>query len=103
MALGYQIIKQPNKLYCLYSSNIDTLVLINATKEDIIDFMLEREKEMIEFKVSRKIEKIEKGEKAYHQFTLTFDEMLEDVERVEGKSKMLELKRLMQSEPTKNK
>lgn len=77
--MSHQIIKQPNGKYCIYSSVVDDIVVYNATPDAIKEYYLAKERERIYNDVNKLINKLEKGEKPYHQFTLTFNEMCEDI------------------------
>lgn len=43
--MGTFIAKQPNGLYCRYSSGVDNITHYNMTDEDYIEFYVERAKE----------------------------------------------------------
>ena len=43
--MGAFIAKQPNGLYCRYSTTVDNITHYNMTKEDYIEFYLERARE----------------------------------------------------------
>lgn len=72
--MGQQIIKQPNGKYALWSSIVTDFVLLDATPADIVDYMADNERENIERGVNRKVEMIERGEPAYFQFTMNWEE-----------------------------
>ena len=36
--MSYQVVKQPNGLFAIWSTAVDTFVLVNAFSEDIINF-----------------------------------------------------------------
>ena len=83
--MGRQIIKQPNGLYCLYSSIVDNVVDGDLTKEDLINAFLEFNKKEIVKNVSEIIESLENGGKPYLQFTKSFDDMIELISEIHGK------------------
>lgn len=56
--MGLFVVKQPNDLYCLYSTYVDTIVCHNMTREDYIDFKKEEAKEA----AKRHLDRIDKGE-----------------------------------------
>ena len=56
--MGVFVVKQPNNLYCLYSTYVDTIVCHNMTREDYINF----KKEEAEEEAKRLIGRIDKGE-----------------------------------------
>lgn len=81
-----QIIKQPNGLYCLFSSNEDDFVLFNATPEEIVEELASDYRKEMEEKVQKIIEKLGAGGKPYYQFTKSFQDALERVKMVHGKN-----------------
>jgi hypothetical protein len=83
--MGWQIIKQPNGKYCIFSSVVDNVVYYDGTPEQILEAIIEAETTPIRRKVNETISQLDKGEKPYHQFTKSFDEMIKLIERVHGK------------------
>lgn len=79
--MARQIIKQPNGLYCLYSSYTDSIVVWNLTKEQIIEFMMKDHLELITKEVERIVGELNEGKKPYYQFTVTFDEALAETKK----------------------
>lgn len=90
-----QIIKQPDGLYCGFSSICDDVIWYNATKEDIIELRVKEARERIEGEVTRIIDKLEQGKKAYAQWTLTYDQMIEEVKFHQGKKQALKIDKLI--------
>jgi len=86
--MGWQIIKQPNNQYCVFSSVVDHLIMVNATEEELKDFYKEEYGRRGVEKVEQVLEKMNKGIPPYHQFTKSFDEMLETVKQVHGEFKV---------------
>ena len=82
--MGQQIIKQPNGLYAVWSSIVDSFVLVDATPEELIEEWLSDERERISKFITRKIKEIENGEPAYRQFTMTYEQALATHKRVHG-------------------
>lgn len=74
--MGHQIIKQPNGNYVLWSTIVDDFIMLDATPADIVKLKVEEFKERTELEVKRKVEQLERGEKAYYQFTITWEEAL---------------------------
>lgn len=96
-----QIIKQPDGLYAVWSTVVDGFVMIDATPQNIIDeFVAEQELE-IGASVMRTVDALRRGEKPYHQFTMTFDEALELYKHIHGKPTSLEQLRQECKEPTR--
>ena len=77
--MGRQIIKQPDGKYCIFSSIVDDFTLWNATKEELIEDLVDCEREKIVYEVDRVINKLEAGGKPYYQFTKDFNEAVESV------------------------
>lgn len=84
--MGQQIIKQPNGKYALFSSIVDDFVLIDAEPQDIIDEWVGKYKLDMEKKVAEIVAALEKGEKPYYQFTMSFDEAVKTVKHHHGKN-----------------
>ena len=59
--------------------------MIDADPQDIIDEWVEDYKIAIEKKVLGIVSALEKGEKPYYQFTMSFDEAVETIKKVHGK------------------
>lgn len=81
--MGNQIIKQPNGLYCRFSSISDMIEIWNATPEDLIEASVRYSRETISKQVNEVIEKLnqEDGGRPYYQFTMTFEEALAETKR----------------------
>lgn len=88
--MGHQIIKQPNGKYALFSSNVDDFVYVNCTIDEIIEIQLEDYRKILIRKIYEIVDKLEKGEKPYYQFTMSFDEAIKWIKEVHGKSFKLE-------------
>lgn len=82
--MSWQIIKQPNGKYALWSSVVDNFVMYDATEQDIIDEFVDRERERVQRNVQEILDKIKAGEKAYYQFTMSFDEAIETIRERHG-------------------
>ena len=83
--MGHQIIKQPNNKYALFSSIVDDFVLIDATPKDIIRCWVGSYRRDMRKKVKDITEKLERGEKPYYQFTMTFEEAINRIQELHGK------------------
>lgn len=77
--MGNQIIKQPNGKYCIFSSVIDSVTCYDMEEQDIINKLVEESKKEIEKKVKEIILELNEGKKPYHQFTITYKEMLRTI------------------------
>ncbi len=75
--MSQQIVKQPDGMYAIWSTVIDDFVVVDATKEEIIREFMEAERERVAARVNDIIAKLERGEKPYHQFTKTFQRLME--------------------------
>ncbi len=73
--MSWQIVKQPDDRYAVWSTVIDDFIIMDATKEEVIQEFVEAERERITDRVNDIIAKLERGEKPYHQFTKTFQEL----------------------------
>ena len=71
--MGHQIVKQPNGLYALWSSIVDTFILLDATPEDIIQDWNVRDEKQNRAAADRIIAQLERGEAPYYQFTKSWD------------------------------
>jgi len=75
ITMGHQIIKQPDGLYAVFSSVVDSWILYDAARQDIIDYYAEKAREDAERDTARILDAIEVDpRKAYYQFTMTFEE-----------------------------
>lgn len=72
--MGQQIIKQPNGKYAVFSSVVDGFVLLDATKQEVVEHFMESHRRDTERRVGEIVEQLESGGQPYHQFTKTFDE-----------------------------
>jgi alpha-glucosidase (family GH31 glycosyl hydrolase) len=90
--MGQQIIKQPNGKYCLFSSVIDNVTHYDMTKEEIVKVWTQEAKIGFEKKVNDIASKLDKGEKPYFQFTLSYEEMLQKILEVHNADEMQNVK-----------
>lgn len=77
--MGYQIIKQPDDRYALFSSYTDTIVAWNASAPEVIDWFAEQAEQDARVTAAKYLGHVAGGhpERAYHQFAMTWDEALE--------------------------
>lgn len=90
--MGRQIIRQPNGLFCVFSSITDTIVLADATAEDVIEeFAAEARRDAIA-RVTKALAAVKAGEphRVYHQFAMTYDEAVELHRKHGGERHMVE-------------
>lgn len=76
--MSRQIIKQPNGLYAQWSSVVDDFVMIDATPEDIIEDLLADERDNITARVHKIVADLDRGDKPYYQFTMTWNEAVRE-------------------------
>lgn len=69
--MGQQIIKQPDGLYAVFSSVVDNFTTIDATADELIELFAEQAARDCRDRVKSIIERLDAGERAYHQFTMT--------------------------------
>jgi len=79
--MGQQIIKQPDGLYCIWSSCVDDVIWYDCTRQDILDIRIAEAKKRINREVDDILTKIEAGEPPYYQFTKTWKEVKRFVDR----------------------
>jgi hypothetical protein len=74
--MGHQIIRQPDGKLAVFSSVVDSWIIMDATPEDLGDYYAEKAAEDARRDVARVLEHVLSGElrKAYFQFVMTFDE-----------------------------
>lgn len=70
--MGQQIIEQPDGKYAVFSSVVDSWILIDATREEIADHFAERAAERSRWDTEREFRRIDEGIRYAH--ALTFDE-----------------------------
>jgi len=75
--MGKQIIKQPNGKFALWSTIIDHFICYDCTEEDLVKFQLQDYEKKIREDMHSRIEILNKGEQAYHQFTISWEEALD--------------------------
>lgn len=91
--MSNQIIKQPNGKYALWSSVVDDFVLVDGTREEIIQEFVDRamrDIERLKADVAETIDKIDAGDPAYMQFTLTF-EAVDFIRQTKGEAESLRM------------
>lgn len=89
--MSHQVIKQPNGRYCVFSSIVDNFILINCTKQDLVDYYMEKETENVKNAVDRMVSRAE-GKTPPNQFTKTYDEALKFIGEIHGKEELDRLK-----------
>ena len=77
--MGSQILRQPDGLYAVFSSETDTIVVWDATEDEIVDHFVQIAAERARRDVQRALGHVSAGEprRAYFQFTLSWEGALE--------------------------
>jgi hypothetical protein len=83
--MAYQIIKQPNGMYAIWSTNVDDFVAIGLIKFHVEGFFVEEARSQIRKQINDIFDKIEAGECPYHQFTLSYEDAIETIKKIHGK------------------
>lgn len=93
------IVRQPNGKYCVFSGDSDTVTCGDATREQLIKFLIEERVKGLEYstayEVDRVIRKLDAGKLPYFQFTVSYKQMLERIEENSGSLALAEAKKLM--------
>ena len=76
--MGQQIIRQPNGLFAIFSSNTDTINVWDAADEEVLQHFVEQAIADTRRQVSVLLEHVKAGNprEAYYQFALTWEEAL---------------------------
>lgn len=90
--MAYQIIRQPNGKYCIFSTVVDNVTMYNLTEDEIIDEFVKEQKINISEQVKLIIKSINEGRKPYYQFTKDFNSMLEFIKEIHGEDESNEVK-----------
>ena len=83
--MGQQIIRQPNGLYCMFSSIVDNVTVFDATIDELVEDAVAAYREDLKKRFAGIAHQLDRGEKPYHQFTMSFDEMVKRIKRIHGK------------------
>ncbi len=84
-----QIIKQSNGKYCLYNSIVGDVALWDATPNDILDEWVNSYRIEMTQKIKGIIESLDDNGKPYYQFTVSFEDMIEDLKKNNPSSEFL--------------
>ena len=82
--MSEQIIEQPDGKYAIWSTIVDDFIYTDLTPKQIIKIQRKIIEKDIEKKLMDIITKLKKGEKPYHQFTMTYEEAIEKRNEVHG-------------------
>ena len=89
--MGNQIIKQPDGKFAVLNSNTGTIVLWDATKDEVVDWFAEVELaalERMKQRVAEIVDHVNAGNarQAYSQFAVTWEEALERDQKHDGEA-----------------
>lgn len=75
--MSWQILKEPYGGYCIWSSTVEDLLYYNLTEDEVIEIYLENFGVSGMISAKEVIGRIEINVRAYGEFTLTFDEVMD--------------------------
>lgn len=77
--MGHQIIQQPDGRLCVFSTITDSIIVHDATADELITHYADYAATEARERTRRIIDLVESGHarQAYYQFTLTYDEAVE--------------------------
>lgn len=75
--MAHQIIKRPDGSYAVWSTGVDDFIIVDATAAQLEVYYGDRAYQDAARDVQEIIDKLNNGDKPYHQFTLTWEEMLQ--------------------------
>ena len=83
--MGWQVLKQPNGLYCIFSTVVDNVIYYDGTKEQVINVFVQAERDRVARSLNEIFEALdEDGGKPYFQFTMSIDKMIETIRTHHG-------------------
>ena len=91
--MGWQILKQPNGKYAVWSTIVDNFIIKNCTRDQLVEFYICSQREMIENSIDEKLERIEKGIKLNLENTM--EDCLRRIKIIHGKKEYDKLKKFM--------
>lgn len=92
--MGAFIIKQPNGLYCRFSTVVDCPTHINMTKEDYINICMERAREEAEYVLEHYTKPFEWIEEHFHPNNMSNKEFKECLNKMELSKENVEMEEL---------
>jgi len=72
--MAHQIIKQPNGMFCIFSTIVDDFIKHNITEEEVVEYELKNIIEDESKKIRNIIDQLNKNKKPYGQFTMSYKE-----------------------------
>jgi len=94
--MSRQIIKQPNGLYCVFSTISDDIIYYNQSPQDLIEKEIKEQTELITKDITETVERLERGEKPGFQFTMTYFDMCERIKEYHGKTRRNKVQQLIE-------
>lgn len=91
--MSYQIVKQPDGKLAVWSTIVDSFVLIDAEQPDIVDLLLEWRVSFMTQRVAEIVASLDRGGQPYGHFTRSWGDMQETHTAVHGKPFDLEAER----------
>jgi hypothetical protein len=85
--MARKVIRQPNGNYAVFSTVVDDFIIVNATKQELIDEDIKEAKETIQQKYDEMFEYFDDGKEPPHYLVgspLTWEEAMERVTDVHG-------------------
>jgi hypothetical protein len=82
--MSQQIIKQPNGNYALFSSVVDDFIVLDCTPDDVVAEFVKDFRRSAERAIRDKIAALDRGEKPYHQFTMSWEQAIRCVREIHG-------------------
>lgn len=89
----YRIVKQPDGKLAVWSTSVDSFVMIDAEQSDIVDYFLDGQVRRMTQDVAGIVESLDRGGRPYGEFTDSWDECLAWHEAQHGKPFSLEEER----------
>lgn len=83
--MGHQYIKQPNGKFAIWSSITTDFVAFDCTADEVVQMEIEDAISEVKTRVKEKLDKVERGEPAYHQFTMSWQEAVKRRDDLHGK------------------
>jgi len=82
--MSQQIIRQPDGRYAIWSTIVDGFLLLDATRDELIEAMLSNERDRVRIRVNDICDKLDTGANPYFQFTMTWEEAIREHEQQHG-------------------
>ncbi|MEV0616164.1 hypothetical protein AB0I81_22815 [Nonomuraea sp. NPDC050404] len=84
--MGNQIIRQPTGKFAIFCSVTDTIIVLDATKREVVEWFARRAAEAARRDARRNVEHVAAGEPrtAYFQFAMSWEEALAQDRKHQG-------------------